>query len=203
MRVSERWVTRECEQCGAEFERYKGHIRKPTQGRFCSIRCNADWRQANSGASSYSSVFDPQHPLARKTDGRVFVHRKVLYDAIGPGQHPCHWCGTTVEWRLRNVTSAGGLVVDHIDRDRRNNDLSNLVPSCHGCNARRDHPDNIKDGETVIVFQGAQHRSKRAGDCLTCGKPTYVLLAETRPNRGRYCSVTCARRAPRKPRDAD
>lgn len=40
------------------------------------------------------------HPLAN-THGAVFEHRKVLYDEIGPGPHPCHWhpmsgCGNPI-----------------------------------------------------------------------------------------------------------
>jgi hypothetical protein len=74
------------------------------------------------------------HPLAR-AKGAVKVHRKVLYDAIGPGPHPCHWCGKPVDWTY-GVTS-DALVVDHLDDRRSNNDLDNLVPSCNTCNSSR------------------------------------------------------------------
>lgn len=74
------------------------------------------------------------HPLARQK-GQVLQHRVVLYDAIGPGPHPCHWCGATVVWTEQVTTDA--LVVDHLDENRANNHLSNLVPSCNPCNANR------------------------------------------------------------------
>lgn len=63
-------------------------------------------------------------------DGYVYEHRFVLHGAIGPGTHNCHW-------RSRPVTWGVDLEADHVDGDRLNNDIVNLVPSCHGCNTRR------------------------------------------------------------------
>lgn len=72
------------------------------------------------------------HPLAQPT-GLLQEHRKVLYDAIGPGPHPCHWgCGRMLEWG-----GYGGVQPDHLDGDKLNNETTNLVPSCISCNARR------------------------------------------------------------------
>lgn len=69
------------------------------------------------------------HPLADRV-GRVAEHRRVLYDAIGPGPHPCHWgCGKVLGWG-----GVSGLNADHLDGDRLNNALDNLVPSCGPCN---------------------------------------------------------------------
>ena len=71
------------------------------------------------------------HPLADRA-GHIFEHRKVLYDEIGPGPHPCHWhpmsgCGNlTLEW--------ADISVDHLDDDPTNNDLANLAVSCLRCN---------------------------------------------------------------------
>jgi len=68
------------------------------------------------------------HPLAKK--GVVYEHRYVLYDAIGEGPHPCHHCGKNlVDWNV--------IYVDHLDTDRINNHISNLVPSCQSCNVKR------------------------------------------------------------------
>lgn len=80
------------------------------------------------------------HPLADRT-GRTYEHRVVLFACIGDGVHACHWCLKPVSWSDRT------LHVDHLDDDRTNNNPSNLVPSCLGCNsgranagrARRDH----------------------------------------------------------------
>jgi hypothetical protein len=74
------------------------------------------------------------HPLADRW-GHVLEHRAVLYDAIGPGEHPCHWCGKPVSWLAPQRVN--GLDVDHVDFDPLNNDPGNLVPSCNSCNVRR------------------------------------------------------------------
>lgn len=59
-----------------------------------------------------------------------YEHRLVLLARIGPGEHPCHWCGRRLVWGVN-------LVTDHVDFDRANNDPGNLVPACHRCNSRR------------------------------------------------------------------
>lgn len=71
------------------------------------------------------------HPLASH-HGELLEHRAVLYAKIGPGSHPCHWCGKLREWG-----GAGGIHVDHLDEDKLNNDPENLVPSCKQCNGNR------------------------------------------------------------------
>lgn len=76
------------------------------------------------------------HPLAGK-DGGVALHRLVLYEAIGPGEHPCHWCSTLVDWSKRYPADQAALVVDHLDWNRANNQLANLVASCPPCNSTR------------------------------------------------------------------
>lgn len=73
------------------------------------------------------------HPVASK-GGQLYVHREVLFAAIGPGSHSCHWCRTEIEW---NVSGKRRLVVDHLDGDKANNAILNLKPSCHACNSRR------------------------------------------------------------------
>jgi 5-methylcytosine-specific restriction endonuclease McrA len=69
------------------------------------------------------------HPLA--VAGWVRLHRRVLFDQLGPGGSECYRCGARLEWGT-------SLEVDHVDRDRRNNELENLRPACRSCqNAHR------------------------------------------------------------------
>lgn len=79
------------------------------------------------------------HPTASK-GGLVYEHRRVLYDTIGPGTHPCFWCLSPVSWEAPNG-DPNRLVVDHLNSDRADNRPENLVPSCHGDNvSRRNKP---------------------------------------------------------------
>ncbi len=69
------------------------------------------------------------HPLV--VAGWAREHRLVLWDTIGPGRHPCHYCAAELEWGLT-------LEVDHLDHDRTANTIDNLVPACRSCqNAHR------------------------------------------------------------------
>lgn len=82
----------------------------------------------------YRSLHLPRHPLAGES-GKVYEHRAVLYDKIGPGSHACHWCLATVVWSL--VRARDELQVDHLNNVGDDNRPSNLVPSCRRCNAGR------------------------------------------------------------------
>jgi hypothetical protein len=82
----------------------------------------------------YTAFQKGGHPIARK-DGMLLLHRMVLWDSIGDGSHKCHWCKCEVAWAIR--TGQVALHVDHVDGDKTNNNLSNLVPSCLKCNTSR------------------------------------------------------------------
>jgi hypothetical protein len=82
----------------------------------------------------YRQVPAKGHPLAH-ADGRAYEHRVVLYDTIGPGPHPCHWCGTEVDWLPKGTE--GELQPDHLNGDGSDNRTVNLVPSCRRCNTTR------------------------------------------------------------------
>jgi hypothetical protein len=86
------------------------------------------------------STVEAGHPLAigkRVEYGRVRVleHRVVLYEAIGPGPHGCHWCGSQIDWLPAFASKE--LTVDHVNWDRADNSVTNLVPSCRPCNVKR------------------------------------------------------------------
>lgn len=70
----------------------------------------------------------PGHPIANHA-GYIPEHRMLMYDRLGAGDHSCHWCGKVLEWKK--------ICIDHIDNDRKNNNLTNLVVSCNHCNRIR------------------------------------------------------------------
>jgi hypothetical protein len=72
----------------------------------------------------------PGHPRAIG-NYRAYEHRVVFYDAHGEGPFNCHWCTCVVTW--------DDMHVDHLDADKQNNTLSNLVASCALCNQHRGH----------------------------------------------------------------
>jgi hypothetical protein len=86
---------------------------------------------AHMDAHGYEYINWASHPLANRS-GKVFVHRMVLFDEIGWGLHPCHWCGKLLPWdEIRG---------DHLNWIRNDNRLENLVVSCGPCNSRRTNP---------------------------------------------------------------
>lgn len=88
-------------------------------------------------AKRYRLVVRRGHALAHASTGRVYVHRAVLFDNLGWGNFACFWCGTTVRWSTSHPQPTDALITDHVDHDRHNNDVTNLVPSCGRCNSAR------------------------------------------------------------------
>lgn len=97
--------------------------------------------QRKDALKGYRVIQQPDHPLAGAL-GEIYEHRMVLYEALGGGEHPCHWCGRLVAWSTD--VARNRLVVDHLDGVKYNNTLDNLVPSCTGCNTLRSGHANSK-----------------------------------------------------------
>lgn len=87
-------------------------------------------------AAGYRQRFRPDHVLATRS-GMLFEHREVLYAKIGPGAHPCHWCGRLVRWDIPVNRGGLALVTDHLNDSRLDNRPENLEPSCIRCNTKR------------------------------------------------------------------
>lgn len=150
---------------------------------------------------AYKQVsIDADHPVAqlfgvRGKRGRpkVYAHKLALYEKIGPGDHPCHWCAATLAWR--RGTSAGTLLVDHLDSDQTNNDPANLVPACNGCNtirARTKFRPAISDDElTVATHNGARTRGVELR-CEMCGNTFVAHITRVRRGTAKTCSKRCA-----------
>jgi hypothetical protein len=183
-------VSRDCEQCGSGFTTSAAKVREGN-GKFCSRRCFFDHRKATTTPrrGTYKTVHLPGHPLAYTSGASIWEHRAVLYDKIGPGSHHCFHCGAVVEWT--HGIRVGGLVVDHLDNDKRNNSPENLVPSCNRCNCIvRVVGKMIADDELFVMDSG---RRKRAVE-LICECGAKYLKAKSMAARSKYCSQTCAGR---------
>jgi hypothetical protein len=109
-------------------------------------------------SAGYVKLLDRGHPLA-DASGQVFGHRKALYGKLGPGPHPCFWCGRVLEWKR--------LVVDHLNEHKQDNRPENLVPACNNCNRargqflgfiKRMRPDRL--GALVDAFSTVIHSRK-------------------------------------------
>lgn len=140
---------------------------------------------------------DETHPLAVQIgmknhvivrSPRIGEHRLVLWDKIGPGEHPCHWCGTHLQWG--KGVRHGVLIADHLDGDPSNNDPENIVASCNVCNSirvRRGRP-RIEPGEaTTTAKDGTRLRAKHH-PCQWCGDTFTAELSRPNP---RFCSQSC------------
>lgn len=178
---------RTCERCGVEYERPPSQL-----GRFCSRPCA--YAASRLASPKVRRVrYDPKHPLANAS-GYVLESRAVLFNKVGPGPHECHWCGTEVRWTTGVGTECKDmLVTDHIDSDPHNNDPDNLATACVGCNATRGLV--VRDDEPHKVRPNGSRLRGFPRTCETC-KRDFVAWQET-PGKGRFCSRSCARRAPR------
>jgi endogenous inhibitor of DNA gyrase (YacG/DUF329 family) len=138
----------------------------------------------------------PGHPIAPPS-GIVKVARLVLFEKIGPGTHPCHWCKSDVTWNPGGGPRIGNLVADHLNWDFNDDSPGNLVPSCSICNAQRTrHGDRrrIEKNETTMLWGGVRTRAVQRF-CNMCGAPFLTIPVEVRKGKGRFCSRSCARRS--------
>jgi hypothetical protein len=190
---------RECLVCSTGFATttYKNQ-------RYCNQECKGIGRRKPDSEyrSAYRNVSVPLgHPLATPGSRRIPLHRLLLWEAIGPGPHQCARCGTPVDWLIgKHRNRDGMLIADHIDYNTLNNDLSNLRPLCHTCNAAHRFDAITDDEDFYLTYRGYKVRSERR-DCELCGT-SFVVWPDKRPNRGRFCSRSCARSTPRPSRKA-
>lgn len=104
-----------CENCYCRFRR-----NGTTEKREIKYR----WER-NDG---YIVLTKKGHPIAQKY-GRIHEHRFVAYEKYGEGPHKCFWCKKELEWE--------NIVIDHLNENRQDNRIENLVISCNGCNRAR------------------------------------------------------------------
>lgn len=101
-----------CEHCGSEFQVVPG-LAKYNANRFCSKACEGASRtQASLGktyrtSDGYIVVFEPDHPCAQPSTGRVMQHVKVVADTLGrplqPNENVHHKNGKRDDNRPQNL----------------------------------------------------------------------------------------------------
>ena len=120
------------------------------------------------------------HPIAT-AQGKLPVHRRVLYDAIGPGPHHCHWCDKLLQWQGDPATRVN---VDHLDFNRQNNVRANVVASCLDCNTkRREHPRVPAPPRPPRIYTDAQKESSRQRANAYYAANREQVLARMKANR--------------------
>ena len=180
-----------CETCGKYFD---PKARKYKPKRFCSRACydaaGPLRGRPKERVKDQRMVRAPGHPIAPPS-GMLAVARLVLFDKVGPGPHPCHWCGVEVDWKTGLVN--GALIADHLNWDRNDDSPENLVPACLPCNTnrQREHQDRaLQDDDLTMMWGGYRTRAVRR-ECEFCGSEFLTIPAEVKKGKGRFCSREC------------
>ena len=123
----------------------------------------------------------------------MYEHKVVLFDKLGPGTHPCHWCGLTLRWV--KGTAGDALIGDHLDGAHRNNAPDNLVASCNGCNtirARRAFRPAIGDDEPYVTDRNGKRTRAVLLSCDECGSAFLASVSRVKRGTVSLCSNSCA-----------
>jgi len=107
----------ECAWCSNKLERVPSKIKQSRSGLFFCNRLCKERAQADINNSKFDAI-RPQH--YGKGDGKN-DYRKRAFAVYPPN---CHVCG---------YDKLAVLVIHHIDCDRENNNIENLIPVCRNC----------------------------------------------------------------------
>lgn len=176
-----------CKWCSGTFT--VRTLSESRRRRCCSQECARRGNWKTQPRSAYRKTQLPEgHPLAADRSRSVSVHQLILWDKIGSGTHPCHYCTAPVTWNAP-PHSPGRLESEHLDRNRLNNSPENLVPCCHRCNMQN-RAMNVSDDESYRMHAGGWRIRGNPAVCQYCGKD-YVAR---RDHQGLFCSRGCSNR---------
>src|SRR3990167_2031107 len=152
-----------------------------------------------------TAMISPDHPLAEfhgtRTHGHVllvYAHRLVLWNVLGPGLHPCYWCGRPLRWARGH--EADVITTDHLNDEPRDNRPENLVASCRGCNGgrairlRRSRTAIRSDEEwlTTRTRNGVGRCRATRLVCEVCGASFLANTSRVKRGTVRVCSRSCS-----------
>lgn len=123
-----------CDICDKKFYRAPKQLEKSKSGKFfCSKSCQTIWR-------NHEFVGEKHHNW--KTG--LFTYRSVLSRNGVPKL--CLLC---------NTQDARVLAVHHIDKNRKNNNVSNLIWLCHNCHflVHHDKDESLKFKKNLSVYR--------------------------------------------------
>lgn len=162
---------------------------------FCSSPCygkNLSKRPKKEGVER-RMVTRRDHPIAPPS-GVISCARVTLYEKLGPGEHPCNWCGVALTWHPESRYSPNALLADHLNHDPTDDEAGNLVASCNACNGHRRRRGDSKliSSKEPTVLRGGKPTRAVERRCNICGDLILIAWADLKhPMGGRFCSPSC------------
>jgi len=174
-----------CGVCRAVFHASPSHRRK-----YCNRTCAAIGRtkKTENLQAKYRVRVVKEHPLLGAGTS-VLEHRSILWDHIGRGPHKCHRCSTDVSWFPDEDPGCKPLVIDHVDRNSKNNSLDNLAVSCQRCNLMNS-PRTVEDDEVFITLPVGTRLRAIELVCPVC-ETTFLRRKNIDLSVPRYCTPEC------------
>lgn len=96
--------------------------------RFGTLELTNTYTGITLASNGYVMELAHGHPLS-DASGRVYQHRLVYHRHNGNGPFKCYHCEKSVTWK--------DMHIDHLDCNKTNNSIENIVASCARCNMAR------------------------------------------------------------------
>jgi hypothetical protein len=141
-----------CKQCSAEFYVKPSHQQRGA-GKYCSRLCQSESQRTGTFIPCYichKLAYKMAAAIQKSPSGKFFCGKSCQTiwrnTQVYTGRNHANWTNGIASYRQRLLRSETAklclkcriddvriLAVHHKDRDRTNNDLSNLIWLCHNC----------------------------------------------------------------------